>query len=322
MDWTGLLYCGHTIKCNCNEHYVDISMPGYVDAAIHKFQHPRPNKPEDAPHQQWNKPVYGTAAQYAPPPDTSALLDLKAVTRIQQILGTFLYYAIAVDSTMLVALGTLASQQTTATANTAIDFSKFLDCAATHPNATVRYYNSDMILHLHSDTSSLSEKEAKSRAGRHFFLSSQPTNPTKLPLGQPPLNGAIHTTSKILRNVMASAAEAEVAGLFLNAQEAVPIQTTLTELGHPQPLTPIQQANNSTATGFANNTIKQKRSKAMDMCFTGSKIAYAKAISLSTGADNLADYQTKHHSASHHHMMRPTFLHQTDNLPLSHANQA
>ena len=65
---------------------------------------------------------------------------------------------------------------------------------------------------------------------------------------------------------MASAAEAENGALFLNGQAAVPIRTTLIEMHHPQPPTPIQ-VEISTAVGISNKSIKQKRSKAMDMRF-------------------------------------------------------
>jgi hypothetical protein len=37
-------------------------------------------------------------------------------------------------------------------------------------------------------------------------------------------------------------------------------------MGHPQPSTPIQ-VDNTTAVGFANDTMKQKRPKAIDMRF-------------------------------------------------------
>jgi hypothetical protein len=67
-------------------------------------------------------------------------------------------------------------------------------------------------------------------------------------------------------NVMGSAAEAEIGTTYINAQEAVPIRTALAEMGHPQPSTPIQ-VDNTTAVGFANNTIKQKRSKAGGLHF-------------------------------------------------------
>ena len=38
---------------------------------------------------------------------------------------------------------------------------------------------------------------------------------------------------------MASAAEAEVAALYMNAQELIPLQITCEELGQKQPATPM-----------------------------------------------------------------------------------
>jgi hypothetical protein len=74
----------------------------------------------------------------------------------------------------------------------------------------VRFKASDMILHIHSDVSYLSEAKARSRVGGYFFLGDGFNNP--------PLNGAIHVVSQIMTNVMTSAAEAEVSGLFINDQ--------------------------------------------------------------------------------------------------------
>ena len=65
---------------------------------------------------------------------------------------------------------------------------------------------------------------------------------------------------------MSSTAEAELGGLFLNAKEDVPICTILIEMDWPQPATPVQ-VNNSTVVGIANQSIKQKMSKAIDMRF-------------------------------------------------------
>ena len=115
-----------------------------------------------------------------------------------------------------------------------------------------------MVLHLHSDASYLSETGARRRVGGHYLLSNNSTDPTKPPLADSSLNGPIHTASKILHSVMTSAAEAEIGATFHNVQEAVPIRTTLQELGHPQSPTPIR-VDNSTAEGFANGTIKQKK---------------------------------------------------------------
>ena len=109
---------------------------------------------------------------------------------------------------------------------------------------------------------------------------------------------------------MASAAESEVGALFLNGQEAIFLRNTLIELGHPQPPTPLQ-TDNTTAAGFANDTIKQKRSKAMDMRFDWIKCRVKQnhfRVHWRPGHENLADYHTKHHSPTHHRHMRPTFL--------------
>ena len=48
---------------------------------------------------------------------------------------------------------------------------------------------------------------------------------------------------------MSSAAESEVAGLFINVQHAVPFRLTLKDMGHPQPPTQ-HHTDNLTAQGI------------------------------------------------------------------------
>eukprot|EP00543_Licmophora_paradoxa_P008954 CAMPEP_0202442418 /NCGR_PEP_ID=MMETSP1360-20130828/1882_1 /ASSEMBLY_ACC=CAM_ASM_000848 /TAXON_ID=515479 /ORGANISM="Licmophora paradoxa, Strain CCMP2313" /LENGTH=71 /DNA_ID=CAMNT_0049057793 /DNA_START=23 /DNA_END=238 /DNA_ORIENTATION=- len=62
-----------------------------------------------------------------------------------------------------------------------------------------------------------------------------------------------------MKEVMSSAAEAELAGLFHNGKDACPMRIAAEEMGHPQPPTPIV-TDNSTAVGIANDDVKQKRS--------------------------------------------------------------
>jgi hypothetical protein len=92
-------------------------MPHYIREALHKFQHLTPSSPQDAPH-DWRQPTYGTSIQYADNPDDSPILPATSVTLVKNIVGTLLYYAIAVDPTMLVALGTIAATQAKATKKT------------------------------------------------------------------------------------------------------------------------------------------------------------------------------------------------------------
>jgi len=111
--------------------------------------------------------------------------------------------------------------------------------------------------------------------------------------------------------VVSSATEAELGTLFLNAQTLCPIRTALDELGHPQLATPLQMDNN-TASGIINDMVKQKCSKAMDICFywlRNRKHQGQFHIFWHPGATNWADYFSKHHLASHHQAVRPTYLH-------------
>ena len=315
IDLEGTLYLGLTLKWDYKNRTVDVSMPGYIPEALHRFQHPKPTRRQDAPH-QWSKPTYGASVQYATNPDDTPVLPAKALRFVQQVVGTLLYYAMAVDNTMLVALGSIAATQSCATTSTFDETIWLLNYAASNPNATVRYFASNMVLHIHSDASYLSEPKARSRAGGHYFLSNRPVSPLKPPLTPPSLNGPVFTLSRIMRNVMGSAAEAEIGATYLNGQEVIPIRTTLAEMGHPQPPTPMQ-VDNSTAEGFANDTIKQKRSKAIDMRFYWIKDRTRQGQFLvywRPGITNLADYHTKHHSPAHHRLVRPSFLHPTEQL--------
>jgi hypothetical protein len=67
-------------------------------------------------------------------------------------------------------LNDIAAEQTKATEKTQAATNQMLDYLATHPNATIRYHASDMILHIHSDASYLSVSIARSRLGVLFFL--------------------------------------------------------------------------------------------------------------------------------------------------------
>ena len=247
----------------------------------------------------------------APAPDERPKLPPEGILHVQQVVGSLLYYALAVDCTLLVALGDLAAVQTQSTEETLDKVMWLLNYVATHPDAKITYVASDMCLHAHSDASYLSAPKARSRAGGHFFLSTrqkQGDNPALVPI-----NGPIHIISKIIKFVMGSAAEAEIGAGYMTAQDSIPIRTALEEMGHPQPPTPIQ-VDNTTAVGFANKTIKQKRSKAIDMrfywlqdrCNQGQFIIY-----WAPGSTNLADYHTKHHPPAHHTKMRQTIMHST-----------
>ena len=151
-------------------------------------------------------PNYGAKVQYEAGEDVSQTATKEEKTCIRQVVGTFLYYGRAVDGTMLRALSAIASDQASPTENTLKKARKFMDYAATHPNAVLTYGSSDMCLAVHSDASYLSEPKARSCVCGHFFLASDVPIPAN--------NGAVLNTANLIKTVMSSAAEAEMEGYF------------------------------------------------------------------------------------------------------------
>ena len=179
---------------------------------------------------------------------------------------------------------------------------QLLDYLALQDEAVLTYHASDMVLAAHSDASYLSEPKARRRASSHFFLSSN--------ADIPPNNGAILNIAHIIKHVMASAIEAELAALYITAQEAVYIRIILMELGHKQPVTPLQ-TDNSMADAIVNGKVQPKHTKAMDMRFHwlhNCKCQEKFCIYWRPDKNNYADYWTKHHSAKHHRDMRCEFI--------------
>jgi hypothetical protein len=168
-----------------------------------------------------------------------------------------LTYKSSIDNTMQHTLNELCIAATKGTQETQAALEYFLNYCATHPEVEIIYRASDMILTIDSDAAYQVAAKSRSGASGYHYLGN---------LDGKLLNGAIFILAKIIKSVMQSAAEAECGGLYMNANEAVPMRITLEELDHPQPATPMR-TDNSTADGIMNKTVKQKQSKSMDMRF-------------------------------------------------------
>jgi len=99
----GDLYCGIALKGNYAKHHVDLAMVKYVMKQLTKYGHVSPLKPQHCPHLP-NPIKYGKDNQATSPLDDSPLLDEAGKKRVQQIVGSFLYNAWAVDPSILMAL--------------------------------------------------------------------------------------------------------------------------------------------------------------------------------------------------------------------------
>jgi hypothetical protein len=134
-DWAGDLYCGISLKWDYGAQKLNISMPGYVKKQLLKYEHIM-RRVQHCPYAPEPK-RYGINAQSPLPQDNTRKLNNKEIKQIQKIVGSILYYAWAVDMTVLMVLSTIASEQTKGTERTLEKAYQVLDYLATHPNAKV-----------------------------------------------------------------------------------------------------------------------------------------------------------------------------------------
>ena len=180
---------------------------------------------------------------------------------------------------------------------------QLLNYLATHPNASIRYHASDMILPFDIDASYLSKPDGKSRAAAYYYLTRSCDKEFN--------NGAIDILSTIIKHVMASASEAETGALFYGCKRAIPYRVTLEEMGHAQPGPVPVTTDNNTAHGLTMGTMNLKASKSNDMRFQWLKCHRAQRLFRFLwvrGAKNHTDYPSKHHAASHHQQVRPNYV--------------
>ena len=301
QDWDGKKFAGIDLDWNYAKKHKDrtcrLSMKNYIADLLIKLGHPMPNKPQRSPHRC--KPItYGSKIQMAPEADTSKPLNEAGVRRVQKIVGALLWIARAVNNKLLVALSAIGSQQASATEATNKAIHQLLDYCATYPDDGIIYRASDMILAGHADAGFNNETKARSRAGAHIFLSEDESIPR--------WNGPVLTIAQIMKYVVSSAAEAEMTALFLTAKEMVPLRNTLTEMGWPQPPTPLQ-SDNSTAVGMTNRTLIPRKSKNWDLRLNWLRCREAQSqfrFYWDKGPNNNGDYSSKHHPDIYHETKR------------------
>ncbi|KAI2497592.1 Reverse transcriptase (RNA-dependent DNA polymerase) [Fragilaria crotonensis] len=136
---------------------------------------------------------------------------------------------------------------------------QLLNYCATHPDATVRFTASDMLLAIESDASYLSSSSPIPRSVLYLTNKTTARNAGFKP------NGAVHALCQIMREVRPAPPKLNLGRYFTMARKHAPAHRS-DEMGHPQPATPMA-TDNSTASGIATDTVKQKRSKAVDMRF-------------------------------------------------------
>ena len=137
-----------------------------------KFKHVAPSKKQNSPHPH-AIPQYGVKTQYAESQDESPLLNKEDTKHVQAVMGTLLYYAHAVNSTILTALSSLATEQAKPMQKTMEKVKQLLDYCTSQEEAIITYKKRKMILVVHSGSGCCSEKKLRSQARGHFFFSKE-----------------------------------------------------------------------------------------------------------------------------------------------------
>ena len=113
-------------------------MPKYVQKQLIKYKWRTPKQPQHYPFNpaQIN---YGKKSDIIIKEPESPKLDRDSKKYTQQVVGSFLYYARAVDMTILHALSEIASEQANPTERTKKKVDQLLDYMATNLSAKIRF---------------------------------------------------------------------------------------------------------------------------------------------------------------------------------------
>ena len=298
---------GIDLVWDCKERSLCCSVDECVTTMLEEFKHVLPKQHHHGPLKAI-APKFGTKVQHVED-DNSRPLQPTETKETQKTVGKFWFLARAVDNTILHALNELACDTAKGAKKTSEAAIHLLDCIACNPKPRIGHQASDVTLQVDSDAAFHVRPEAGSQAGGHHCLGTRDGDV---------FNAPIPVLAKAIKNVVGSAAEAEVAAPHMNAQEATPMRQALEEMGHQQSPTRVL-TDNATAKGFVNNTVKIKRSKTFDGQFWWLKDREAQQqfeVIWEAGTHNLADCATKHHPPSHHKRVRPVCLFEGKHTPI------
>jgi hypothetical protein len=170
VDKEATKYIGLAIELDNTNRKAHIHMPGYLQKALTRFNHETPDKIQNSPHPHVI-PQYRAKTQYAKDKDIFPPLSKEETKYIQAVAGTLLYYARAVDISILTTLSLIATEQAKPMQETLKKVKQLLDYYATQEDAIITYNASQMILAIHSDARYCNEKNACRQAGGHLPLS-------------------------------------------------------------------------------------------------------------------------------------------------------
>ena len=172
VDYQAKKYIGIHLDWDYDHREAKCSMKGYIKQTLTELEYELISNCHQGAPSAIVRPDYEAKIQYVYD-DDSKLITEKRIKRIQRILRKFLYYARAIDITMLHALNDIVTMISKATTNTEKVVQRFMDYAANNPEAEIIYRVSEMVIRADSDAAYLVAKNARSRAGGYHYLESK-----------------------------------------------------------------------------------------------------------------------------------------------------
>jgi hypothetical protein len=142
IKWDGETYLGMTVTFNrLQQHTVSLAMPNYITEMLAHFRqhYSKPSHRVAKTSGIYIPPNYGQKEPQLSPVDSSAPLSAAQKLEIQGIVGTALYYARAVDPTLLPVANELASQQANPTLKVLQASNRFLSYCTAHRDNQITY---------------------------------------------------------------------------------------------------------------------------------------------------------------------------------------
>jgi hypothetical protein len=300
-DRTGSKYIGIRLQWDYSTNTLVTDMPNYVATSLARLCPDGPPRPSKTPG-IYLPPKYG-APNLGPTVDTSPLVSAADKQFIMEVVGTFLFYARMVDHTMLPAVTFISKKQSAPTEQTLAATHMLLRYAVSHPNHCVTFKACDMVLKVISDGSHLSQENAGSIAGGYHYCGNHSDAPTIL-------NGAILPVCSSIPTVCGAASETEYAALYMNGQHAYFERVVLESLGYPQAATKLY-ADNKAAVGIATDSVKLRKSKAIDMRYHWIRDRVRQKVFdviWAEGKGNDADFFTKLQPSARHQYFIKRFV--------------
>ena len=180
--------------------------------------------------------------------------------------------------------------------------------ARSSPDAATRLRASGMRLAGGSGAARLVAPEARSRAGGYHYCTGNAGEQS---------NGPAHAMAKVIKSAMASAMEAEIAAMFMNARLVAEFRQALEDMGHPQPPA-VARAGSEAGCGVLNGTMRQRRSKVAGMSLSwlkGRRERGQLKAGRAPGPASRAGCAAKNHPGPHHQLVRPMQLYAKGKSP-------